>query len=131
MDTLDTWRTVIERTLSEYVAGPYRYGDVSTDVVFDRAHDRYLVVDTGWQRGERVYGTIVHVDIRDGLVWVQYDGTDRPVALALVEAGVVAGGEVEVSVAEDGARLVGRPGANPVRLVEPTTRHVLLEPHPL
>jgi len=88
MDTLDTWRTVIERTLSEYVAGPYRYGDVSTDVVFDRAHDRYLVVDTGWQRGERVYGTIVHVDIRDGLVWVQYDGTDRPVALALVEAGV-------------------------------------------
>ena len=51
--------------------------------------------------------------------------------VALVEAGVVAGGEVEVSVAEDGARLVGRPGANPVRLVEPTTRHVLLEPHPL
>ena len=48
--------------------------------------------------------------------------------VALVEAGVVAGGEVEVAVAPDGARLVGRRGANPVRLVEPTTRHVLLQP---
>lgn len=52
----------------------------------------------------------------------------RALLVALVEAGVVAGGEVEVTVAEDGARLVGRPGANPVRLVEPTTRHVLLHP---
>jgi len=48
--------------------------------------------------------------------------------VALVEAGVVAGAEVEVTVTDDGARLVGRPGANPVRLLEPTTRHVLLAP---
>lgn len=48
--------------------------------------------------------------------------------VALVDAGVVAGGEVEVTVTDDGARLVGRRGANPVRLVEPTTRHVLVEP---
>lgn len=54
----------------------------------------------------------------------------RALLVALVEAGVVAGGEVEVSVAHDGARLVGRAGANPVRLVEPTTRHVLLQPLP-
>lgn len=88
MDTLEAWRSIIERTLSDYAVAPYRYGDVRTDVVFDRARDRYLVVDTGWQRGERVYGTIVHVDIRDELVWVQYDGTDRPVAVALADAGI-------------------------------------------
>ncbi len=46
--------------------------------------------------------------------------------VALVGAGVVAGAEVEVSVTDDGARLVGRPGRNPVRLEEPTTRHVLV-----
>lgn len=48
--------------------------------------------------------------------------------VALVDAGVVAGEEVEVSVTDDGARLVGRPGGNPVRLEEPTTRHVLVQP---
>jgi len=88
MGPLDAWRDTIERILSEYAAVPYRYGDVQTEVVFDRAHDRYLIVDTGWERGTRVYGTIVHVDIRDGRVWIQYDGTERGVAVELVAAGV-------------------------------------------
>lgn len=87
MDTVEAWRDIVERVLTEY-ATPYRYGDVRTEVVFDRVRDRYLVVDAGWERGGRVYGTIVHVDIIDGRVWVQYDGTDRPVALELVDAGV-------------------------------------------
>lgn len=88
MDTIEAWRDIIERTLSEYAAVPYRYGEVRTEVVFDRARDRYLIVDTGWERGSRVYGTIMHVDIIDGRVWVQYDGTDRAVALELVDAGI-------------------------------------------
>ncbi len=47
--------------------------------------------------------------------------------VALVDAGVVAGAEVQVVLADDGSRLVGRPGGNPVRLLEPTTRHVLVQ----
>jgi hypothetical protein len=88
MGPLDAWRDTIERILSEYAAIPYRYGDVRTEVVFDRKRDRYLIVDTGWERGDRVYGTIVHVDICDGRVWIQYDGTERGVAPELVTAGI-------------------------------------------
>jgi XisI protein len=88
MGSLDAWRDTIERILSEYAAIPYRYGDVRTEVVFDRKRDRYLIVDTGWERGDRVYGTIVHVDICDGRVWIQYDGTERGVAPELVTAGI-------------------------------------------
>jgi hypothetical protein len=88
MDPLDAWRDAIERILSEYAAVPYRYGDVRTEVVFDRQRDRYLIVDAGWERGARVYGTIVHVDLCDGRVWVQYDGTERGVAPELVTAGI-------------------------------------------
>jgi DtxR family Mn-dependent transcriptional regulator len=47
--------------------------------------------------------------------------------VALVRAGVVAGGEIEITV-EGPARLVCRPGGDPVRLDEPATRHVLVEP---
>ena len=73
MDPLETWRDSIERILSEYAAGPYRYGDVRTEMIFDRKHDSYLIVDTGWQRGQRMYGTNLHIDIRDGQVWIQHD----------------------------------------------------------
>jgi DtxR family transcriptional regulator, Mn-dependent transcriptional regulator len=47
--------------------------------------------------------------------------------VALVRAGVVAGEEIEV-VVDGGSRLVCRPGGDPVRLDEPTTRHVLVAP---
>jgi XisI protein len=35
-----------------------------------------------------VHGTILHVDIRGEKIWIQYDGTDRPLAEELVRAGV-------------------------------------------
>jgi hypothetical protein len=34
-----------------------------------------------------VHGTVLHVDIRDDKIWIQYDGTDRPLAEELRRAG--------------------------------------------
>jgi DtxR family transcriptional regulator, Mn-dependent transcriptional regulator len=51
----------------------------------------------------------------------------RPLLVALVRAGVVAGAEIEVTP-EDGAHLVSAPGGYPVRLEEPPSRHVLVQP---
>jgi hypothetical protein len=35
-----------------------------------------------------VYGSIVHLDIRNGKIWIQHDGTEVGIANRLVEAGV-------------------------------------------
>jgi len=43
---------------------------------------------TGWRGSERIYGPTIHVDIINDKIWIQYDGTDRPIADALLEAGV-------------------------------------------
>jgi DtxR family Mn-dependent transcriptional regulator len=51
----------------------------------------------------------------------------RPLLVALVQAGVVAGAEIEVTP-DDGGHLVCRPGGIPVRLEEPPSRHVLVQP---
>jgi hypothetical protein len=37
---------------------------------------------------QRVHGTVLHVDILGDKLWIQYDGTARPIAEALVQAGV-------------------------------------------
>ena len=88
MDPIDAWRDTIELVLSEHAAIPYHRSEVRSEVVFDRAHDRYLIVDAGWERGDRVHGTLVHVDIIDGRIWIQCDGTEQGVAHELVAAGV-------------------------------------------
>ena len=42
----------------------------------------------GWDGVRRVHGSVIHIDIKDGKVWIQYDGTSRPVATELVAAGI-------------------------------------------
>src|SRR5437868_2207600 len=88
MDTLNRYRETIERLLLEHTKIPYAYGDIRLEEVFDRARDRYVLVTLGWDKGMRVHGTLVHVDVIDGKIWIQRDGTEYGIAKELVDAGV-------------------------------------------
>ncbi|MGL6097585.1 MAG: XisI protein [Fimbriiglobus sp.] len=87
MDKLTRYREIIRRELREYAAWTTGAG-VTGEFVEDPARDHFEVLRFGWDGHRRVHGSILHLDIIDGKVWVQYDGTNRPVAEALVEAGV-------------------------------------------
>jgi len=88
MDSLDSTRETVERILTEYTRIPYAFGEIQTEAVFDRQHDRYLLVNVGWDSGKRVHGSLVHVDIIAGKVWIQRDGTEHGIAKELVAAGI-------------------------------------------
>ena len=88
MDTLARDQEAVESVLAEYTKIPYAHGDIHTETVFDRMNDRYLVVNVGWDRGKRVHGALVHIDIIDGKLWIQRDGTERGIATDLMEAGI-------------------------------------------
>ena len=42
----------------------------------------------GWQGDKRVFGPVMHFDIQEGKIWIQYNGTEDLVAERLVEMGV-------------------------------------------
>lgn len=88
MDTLEHYRQAIESALEQYTRIPYAYGDIQTEAVFDRGRDRYLLVNVGWDNGRRVHGSLVHVDIVDGKIWIQRDGTEDGIATELLAAGI-------------------------------------------
>jgi hypothetical protein len=88
MDTLEKYRQIIETVLKEYARVPYAYGDIHTEVVFDRKNDHYLLVNVGWRNDRRIHGSIVHIDIIDGKIWIQRDGTEHGIANDLVKAGI-------------------------------------------
>ena len=88
MDTLDTYRQIIEEVLTAYTRIPYAHGDIQTEAVFDRANDRYLLINVGWNNGSRVHGSLVHIDIIDGKLWIQRDGLEEGVATEFIAAGV-------------------------------------------
>jgi len=88
MDTLDNYRQIIRTILTAHAEIPYAYGDIQFEPVFDRESDRYLLMIHGRENGRRVHGCLVHVDIINGKIWIQRDGTEYGVANELVEAGV-------------------------------------------
>ncbi len=87
MDTLATYRRIVERVLTEYAEIPYAYGEIHTQTIFDRAKDHYLLVNVGWDE-RRVHGCLVHIDIVDGKLWIQRDGTEHGIARDIEAAGV-------------------------------------------
>ena len=88
MDTLDTYRTIIQEVLQEYVKLQYAYGDIQNELIIDREADRYMVVSVGWQGVKRIHGCLIHIDIIQDKVWIQRDGTETGIANDLLAKGI-------------------------------------------
>jgi hypothetical protein len=88
MDRAERYRVIVRRLIEEYARYPPSHGRIETEAIVDPERDHYEVMHVGWDGVRRVHGCVIHIDIRDGKVWVQYDGTSRAVAEELVEAGI-------------------------------------------
>ncbi len=62
--------------------------DTEVQLLFDMERDHYQVLHLGWKQLERIYGCIIHVDIKDGKIWIQRDGTEVGANHELVALGV-------------------------------------------
>jgi hypothetical protein len=88
MDSIEQYRQLVQDIITEYAQIPYAYGEIQFESVTDRSSDRYLLMLVGWEGVRRVHGCLIHVDIIDGKIWIQRDGTERGVARDLLESGV-------------------------------------------
>jgi hypothetical protein len=88
MDRLTRYRQIVQDVLKQYVNPKPANGDIQVDVIFDTQRDHYALVHTGWNRHDRMHGFPIHVDIIDEKIWIQHDGTNRPIAEELHEAGI-------------------------------------------
>jgi hypothetical protein len=88
MDKLERYREIVRRIVEEYASYKPSNGQIESEAVIDPLRDHYEVMHVGWDRDRRVHGSVIHIDIQDGKVWIQYDGTSRPVADELIAAGI-------------------------------------------
>ena len=88
MDTVEQYREIVRRLIDEYASYKPYHGQIETEAIVDPNRDHYEVMHVGWDGVRRVRGSVVHIDIIDGKVWIQYDGTTRPVAQELMAAGI-------------------------------------------
>jgi len=88
MEDLAKYRGIVRNLIQSYAELPPSHGDIQIEVIFDESQDHYELMYSGWSGHYRVHGSVLHIDIRDGKVWIQHDGTEEGVAEELVKAGI-------------------------------------------
>lgn len=89
MDKLNLYRQLIQELLIERAKLRSASDPIKSQTIFDQQGDHYQLVNLGWKNSStRIYGCVLHVDIIDGKIWVQHDGTEDAIADQLVAKGV-------------------------------------------
>lgn len=88
MDKLNNYRQIVRQLTEEYAQHKPSHGEIEAEALIDTEKDHYQVMHIGWDQQRRVYGAVIHMNIVGEKIWIQYEGTNRPVAERLLEAGV-------------------------------------------
>ncbi len=88
MDKLDRYREIVRHIIEDYAQYKPIHGEIEIETIIDPVRDHYELMQIGWQGDRRVHGSVIHLDIIDGKIWIQHDGTNWPVADELLKAGV-------------------------------------------
>ena len=88
MDKLEIYRSYIKQVITEY--GKYKpsYGEVEVELIFDTEHDHYQLVNVGWHGQRRILSCFLHIDIKNGKIWIQHNGLEDDIAQEFVKFGV-------------------------------------------
>lgn len=79
---------IVQDLLTQHAQGKPAYGDIEVETIFDLEHDRYQIVHMGWHHQRRVHQCVMHLDIRDGKIWILHNTTEHELAIELMESGV-------------------------------------------
>ncbi|MFN8493477.1 MAG: XisI protein [Caldilineaceae bacterium] len=88
MDTVKAYRTAVQKLLYEYAQQRSATPGVETQVIADLANDHYQLVNVGWQNHHRIYGCVLHIDVKGDKIWIQHNMTEQDIAEDLVKRGI-------------------------------------------
>lgn len=88
MDKLEKYSSVVKEILREDAQYKPSHGDIESFLVFDDQHYSYQLMYIGWHGTRRMHGTIIHIRLRNGKIWIEYDGTEEGIANALLQADI-------------------------------------------
>jgi len=88
MSKVDTYRTYVKQLIQQFGAYLPSTGDIETQYIFDTEREHYQLFQVGWEKYTWTHGCVLHIDIKDGKIWIQHNGTETGIADELVALGV-------------------------------------------
>jgi hypothetical protein len=75
-------KSIIRQTLQSYAIGE------KDRLVFDSEHEVYQWLQHGWEGMQRIFAVLVHLELRQNLIWVECNNVEPSVVDVLLEKGV-------------------------------------------
>lgn len=88
METLNYPQIIVD-LLKEHLNDRTKADSVETQLIIDPLNHHYQLLFVGWQGEKRIYACPIHIDIKDGKIWIQQDFTEAGIAQQLTERGVL------------------------------------------
>lgn len=88
MDKIEIYRKYIIEIIEKYASYKTSNKDVETQKILDKENDHYQIFNVGWNNEKRIYGCSLHIDIKNGKIWIQHNGTESNIASELTGYGV-------------------------------------------
>ena len=88
MDTVTAYRSYIRTLLQRYLSRKPPGDDLEMQLIEDTEHDHYQIFSVGWDRDRRIHGCTLHLDIKEGKIWIQHNSTEDDIAAELVGMGI-------------------------------------------
>ncbi|NET02343.1 MAG: XisI protein [Sphaerospermopsis sp. SIO1G2] len=85
---VEEYREIVKNIILEKSHRKFAPTDIEVQAVIDHHNDHYLLLHTGWRGNYRTHGCSIHIDIKNGKIWIQHDGTEVGIATLLLEKGV-------------------------------------------
>lgn len=87
MEKLTQYKQILRKLLSEQIS-PNEQENEETYMVVDEENQHYLLYHDSWNNMTRNYGCFFHARIKNGKIYIEYNGTDIEIAEDLVAEGV-------------------------------------------
>ena len=88
MDKVNKYRECVQQLIATHANSDEDKEEVEVQLVMDTVRDHYQWMNVGWEGFKRVYNCYIHLDIKDGKIWIQQNWTEDDLAADLVEMGV-------------------------------------------
>lgn len=88
MATIKEYQQYVKQLLLKYAQYKPAYGEIEVETIFDEERNHYQVVHIGWHQQRWIHSCIIHIDIKNDKIWIQWNGTEEDIASELVAFGV-------------------------------------------
>jgi hypothetical protein len=88
MDKVVKYREYVQKLITDRAKPSIDTEEMEVQLLMDSVRDHYQWMNVGWDGFKRIYQCLIHLDIKDGKIWIQQNWTEDDLAAELVELGV-------------------------------------------